>query len=133
VQRCAESHLVVSQPRPLNLKHVMPVRSLFLTFAAAAITSVAAGQAPRRSTTAPETTTLLVPDRVWDGVAGTTHSDWAVLVTGNRIVAALIALLTKDGNLNLDMNDDIISAVTVTTGNEIRNQSIRSRIDGAAA
>jgi len=48
-------------------------------------------------------------------------------------VAALIVLLTKDGNLNLDMNDDIISAVTVTTGNEIRNQSIRSRIDGAAA
>jgi len=67
----------------------MPVRSLsFLAFAAAAITSVAAGQAPRRSTTAPETTTLLVPDRVWDGVAGPTHSDWAVLVTGNRIVAA---------------------------------------------
>lgn len=48
-------------------------------------------------------------------------------------VAALIALLTKDGNLNLDMNDDIISAVTVTTANEIRNQSIRSRLAGAAA
>jgi NAD(P) transhydrogenase subunit alpha len=48
-------------------------------------------------------------------------------------VAALIVLLTKDGNLNLDMNDDIISAVTVTSGNEIRNQSIRSRLAGAAA
>jgi len=48
-------------------------------------------------------------------------------------VAALIALLTKDGNLNLDMNDDIISAVTVVTGNEIRNTSIRSRLAGAAA
>ncbi len=48
-------------------------------------------------------------------------------------VAALIVLLTKDGSLNLDMNDDIISAVTVTSGTEIRNQSIRSRLAGAAA
>jgi NAD(P) transhydrogenase subunit alpha len=48
-------------------------------------------------------------------------------------VAALIALLTKDGSLNLDMNDDIISAVTVTSGNEIRNEIIRSRLAGAAA
>ena len=48
-------------------------------------------------------------------------------------VAALIALLTKDGNLNLDMNDDIISAVAVVAGNEIRNTSIQSRLAGAAA
>lgn len=48
-------------------------------------------------------------------------------------VAALIALLTKDGSLNLDLNDDIISAVTVTSGNEIRNEIIRSRLAGAAA
>jgi imidazolonepropionase-like amidohydrolase len=34
------------------------------------------------------TSTLLVPDRVWDGVADAPHSGWAVLVTGNRIVAA---------------------------------------------
>jgi H+-translocating NAD(P) transhydrogenase subunit alpha len=46
-------------------------------------------------------------------------------------VSALIALLTKDGKLNLDMNDDIIAAVTVTTGGEIRNQSVRNRLAGA--
>jgi len=46
-------------------------------------------------------------------------------------VAALIALLTKDGNLNLDMNDDIISAVTVTANGEIRNPAIQSRLAGA--
>ena len=37
---------------------------------------------------APATTELLVPDRVWDGVTDAPHSGWAVLVTGNRIVAA---------------------------------------------
>lgn len=47
-------------------------------------------------------------------------------------LSALIALLTKDGKLNLDMNDDIIAAVTVTAGGEIRNQSIRGRLAGAA-
>jgi NAD(P) transhydrogenase subunit alpha len=47
-------------------------------------------------------------------------------------VSALIALLTKDGKLNLDMNDDIIAAVTVTASGEVRNQSIRSRLEGAA-
>jgi NAD(P) transhydrogenase subunit alpha len=48
-------------------------------------------------------------------------------------LSALIALLTKDGKLNLDMNDDIIAAVTVTAGGEIRNQSIRSRLSGVTA
>jgi NAD(P) transhydrogenase subunit alpha len=47
-------------------------------------------------------------------------------------LAALIALLTKDGKLNLDMNDDIISAVTVTHDGEVRNHAIRTRLDGAA-
>jgi NAD(P) transhydrogenase subunit alpha len=47
-------------------------------------------------------------------------------------LSALIALLTKDGKLNLDMNDDIISAVTVTANGEIRNPGIRSRLTGAA-
>jgi NAD(P) transhydrogenase subunit alpha len=46
-------------------------------------------------------------------------------------VAALIALLTKDGALNLDMSDDIIAAVTVTRDNEVKNESIRSRLSGA--
>lgn len=47
-------------------------------------------------------------------------------------LSALIALLSKDGKLNLDMNDDIISAVTVTADGEVRNQAIRSRLTGAA-
>jgi imidazolonepropionase-like amidohydrolase len=41
-----------------------------------------------RQPAAPVTTTLLVPDRVWDGVEAAPHSGWAVLVTGNKIVAA---------------------------------------------
>ncbi|HMA22052.1 MAG TPA: hypothetical protein VKO87_14680, partial [Gemmatimonadaceae bacterium] len=48
-------------------------------------------------------------------------------------LAALIALLTKDGQLNLDMNDDIISAVTVTANGEIRNQAVQTRLAGAAS
>jgi len=43
-------------------------------------------------------------------------------------VSALVALMTKDGALNLDMNDDIISAVTVTSGGEIRTPSIKQRL-----
>jgi NAD(P) transhydrogenase subunit alpha len=46
-------------------------------------------------------------------------------------VAALIGLLTKDGNLSLDLNDDIIAAVTVTANGEIRNPAIQSRLSGA--
>lgn len=56
--------------------------------AAAVITSVAAAQARVPQPKIAPTTTLLVPDRVWDGVGNTPHSDWAVLVTGNRIIAA---------------------------------------------
>ena len=48
---------------------------------------IATAQARTRPT-APVTTELLVPDRVWDGVTDAPHSGWAVLVTGNRIVAA---------------------------------------------
>ncbi len=48
-------------------------------------------------------------------------------------LAALIALLTKEGKLNLDMNDDIISAVTVTHDGEVRNPAIRARLSGAAS
>ena len=47
-------------------------------------------------------------------------------------VAALVTLLTKDGMLNLDMNDDIISAVSVTHGGEIRNAAVLSRIQAGA-
>ena len=48
-------------------------------------------------------------------------------------VAALITLMTKDGALNLDMNDDIISAVTVTAGGEIRTPSIKQRLTEAVS
>ncbi|HEY4733100.1 MAG TPA: amidohydrolase family protein, partial [Gemmatimonadaceae bacterium] len=64
------------------------VSSLALVVAAvAAIPSIAAGQARARPT-APTTSTLLVPDRVWDGVEDAPHSGWSVLVTGNKIIAA---------------------------------------------
>ena len=43
-------------------------------------------------------------------------------------VSALIALMTPDGNLKLDMSDDIIAAVCVTAGGEIRNAAIASRL-----
>jgi len=55
--------------------------------AVALIPSIAASQARARPT-APATTTLLVPDRVWDGVEDAPRSGWAVLVTGNKIIAA---------------------------------------------
>lgn len=45
-------------------------------------------------------------------------------------VSALVALMTSDGKLNLDMNDDIISAVTVTAAGEIRNAAIKQRLAG---
>jgi len=48
----------------------------------------ATAQTSGRLPAAPVTTTLLLPDRVWDGVGDTPHSGWAVLVTGNKIVAA---------------------------------------------
>jgi NAD(P) transhydrogenase subunit alpha len=49
-------------------------------------------------------------------------------------VASLIALLTKEGGEpNIDMNDDIVAAVTVTTGGKVVNQGINARITGATA
>ncbi len=46
-------------------------------------------------------------------------------------VSALVALMTTDGKLNLNMNDDIISAVCVTAAGEIRNATIKQRLAGA--
>jgi imidazolonepropionase-like amidohydrolase len=71
-------------------ERLMRASSLILLVgaAAAAIPCVAPAQARARQTAVAPTTTLLVPDRVWDGVADAPHSGWAVLVTGNRIVAA---------------------------------------------
>jgi imidazolonepropionase-like amidohydrolase len=72
----------------LNKVAGMRVSSLALVVAAVAlIPSIAASQARARPT-APATTTLLVPDRVWDGVEDAPRSGWAVLVTGNKIIAA---------------------------------------------
>jgi len=66
------------------------VRSFVLLVGAAlaVIPCVAPAQARVRQPEPPATTTLLVPDRVWDGVEAAPHSGWAVLVTGNKIVAA---------------------------------------------
>ena len=55
---------------------------------AAAIPCAAPAQARGRQAAVPVTSTLLVPNRVWDGVESAPHSGWAVLVTGNKIVAA---------------------------------------------
>src|SRR5687767_6870360 len=43
-------------------------------------------------------------------------------------VSALIALMTQDGSLKLDMEDDIISAVCVTAEGEVRNRAISQRL-----
>ncbi|HZK77612.1 MAG TPA: Re/Si-specific NAD(P)(+) transhydrogenase subunit alpha [Gemmatimonadaceae bacterium] len=48
----------------------------------------------------------------------------------SKNVAALVTHLTKDGKLNLDLNDDITSAVCVTTGGEVRNEAIQKRLAG---
>src|SRR5712671_4481266 len=61
---------------------------LLVGAATAAIPCAAPAQARVRPPVAPVTTTLLVPDRVWDGVEDAPHSGWAVLVTGNKIIAA---------------------------------------------
>jgi imidazolonepropionase-like amidohydrolase len=70
----------------------MNTHKLFRFALAFLSTTGLAGTAPAqlraRQPAAPVTTTLLVPDRVWDGVSDTPNSGWAVLVTGNRIVAA---------------------------------------------
>jgi NAD(P) transhydrogenase subunit alpha len=43
-------------------------------------------------------------------------------------VAALVTHLTKDGKLNLDLSDDITTAVCITAGGEIRNARIAQRL-----
>src|SRR3977135_1286227 len=55
---------------------------------AAAVPCAAPAQVRSWPPAVPATTTLLVPDHVWDGVEDAPHSGWAVLVTGNKIVAA---------------------------------------------
>ena len=68
----------------------MRATSLIFVVGAAVVAVPCAGQAQVRGRQAavPAATTLLVPDRVWDGVQDAPHAGWAVLVTGNRIVAA---------------------------------------------
>ncbi len=43
-------------------------------------------------------------------------------------VAALVALLAPHGELNLNFADDIIAAVVVTAGGEIRHAATRQRL-----
>jgi imidazolonepropionase-like amidohydrolase len=67
------------------MKHVNSL--IMLLVAAAAIPSPGTAQVRTRPTV-PQTTELIVPDQVWDGVTDAPHPGWAVLVTGNKIVAA---------------------------------------------
>jgi imidazolonepropionase-like amidohydrolase len=60
---------------------------LLVGAAAVAIPCAVPAQTRVRPPDVPATITLLVPDRVWDGVADAPYSGWAVLVTGNKIVA----------------------------------------------
>ena len=48
-------------------------------------------------------------------------------------VAALVVLLAPKGELNLNFTDDIISAVCVTAGGEIRHAPTRQRLGLPAA
>ena len=48
----------------------------------------------------------------------------------SKNVAALVTHLTKDGKLNLDLNDDITGSVCVTNGGEVRNAAIQQRLSG---
>src|SRR2546423_21021 len=61
---------------------------LLVGVAAAAIPCVAPAQARGRRAAVSTPTPLLVPDGVWDGVESAPHSGGAVLVTGNKIIAA---------------------------------------------
>src|SRR5256885_2148988 len=65
--------------------------SSFIWFVGAAAVGLpfpASAQVRSRQPAVPATTTLLIPDRVWDGVESAPHAGWAVLVTGNKIIAA---------------------------------------------
>jgi NAD(P) transhydrogenase subunit alpha len=70
--------------------------------------------------------TIMAPLHISSGLAYHASQMYAKNVT------ALVTLLTREGKLNLDMADDIISAVCVTADGEIRNAGIRARLDGAA-
>ena len=48
-------------------------------------------------------------------------------------ISALVALLAPDGNLKLDMQDDIIAAVCVTTEGQICNAAISQKLSEASA
>ena len=67
-----------------------------------AIAQVAAAQ---QRTRAPETVTLLVPARVWDGTAAAPHEGWAVLMRGDRIddVGPRAGLTVPAGAATIDL------------------------------
>src|SRR5688500_319063 len=48
-------------------------------------------------------------------------------------ITALVTLLATEGTLKLDMSDDIIAAVCVTAGGEIRNEAILRKLSESAS
>lgn len=63
-----------------------PFHRLACRFAAGAAVILIAGAVPAAAQTQPQAT-LIEPDRVFDGVDGTEHPGWKVLVEGDRITA----------------------------------------------
>lgn len=72
-------------------KRSLTLRRRWLARCASLFCCLAAGSGPGIAQTAaaqPDGATILIePERVFDGVDGTTHSGWRVLVRGDRIVA----------------------------------------------
>ena len=58
-----------------------------LALVAAVVLPLSAASAQLPAPNAPARSTLLLPDRVWDGTADRAQSGWGVLVDGNRIAA----------------------------------------------
>ena len=61
---------------------------------------------------------------------GTVASDASQLYAKN--ISALLKLLVKDGELNLNFDDEIISGACLTHGGEIRNARVKSMLEPTA-
>lgn len=48
-------------------------------------------------------------------------------------ISTLVQLMVKDGNLELNFDDDIIDGTCVTSGGEIRNQRVRDALEAMSA
>src|SRR5262245_47875438 len=70
----------------LSFRPMSPIR--FFGVTALALGTIAPQVAAQRGAPPPpQTQTLIVPGRVWDGVDAAPHEGWAVLVRGERIEA----------------------------------------------